>query len=931
MPRRIRLSLLCLIVVGVAFEPAEAQFRFRGQRRSFPPQRVQVGSDDDSPDSDGESASNKPPTVEELLRQLDELEARSSAPISRERGLAMILEDAHIASTNYYDPQGIRYLSVQLVLINLTDQAISIPSNQIVLEADGKQHTLAEAKERLARELVQVGNDVRQFSPPPETLEVPARDTASVWLTYPIDSAAAVPPMTLTIDWDKGAEKLDINAYERGVLGLRAERLGPRNCAALLTVTGELNTVNSATLADELDALTAAGVVRAVIAWGDAAPRPDDQVLGWLVTGFSQDGGLQYSQLPQIPAAMTELHLVQPPDHETNPFETYSQTVPMHRSTDVAVLAALQTAFEVVSRDDLRTELAHGHRLSKAAALAHAGARLGRRELPLILSACDNGDTFVQMQALAALGQFSDQAAIDRLLAAAASPDEVTMQAAVASLAGSRFPQAHAALRDFLSGLDAPRTVAIVKVLARYPRAEWMDRIVAYYASPDPALKLASLRALVKLGHADIVDLLASALASDNPDLRTEAYTQLSVRTDPRSEQLASDYALKLIAESPPDETTLTLLTRTRDRRAIPALMKHLDEVSHSRETLVRLLLQIGDASVVPDLLSRYPAFTPAEKGELLEALLAMHAPEARALALEVLTSGESELMDVAARILTSEPDRETVPRLVAALQQASSIEAWSAICNALARVGDNESREALLVARRHDDRQKRDFAISALSQIKSASPAFQYSYQAAQVLDESAQLNAEQLKDSRRKAEKLLDLAISFDPEYAEAYARRGHLFLLQQRLTEAQKDFDQAAKLDPFDSLAITGHAIVMVMQGELEKGIQQIRESADQFPGDAGFEYNSACVYGRAVESLQKSTRPDAEQLRSEYQAAGLRHLKNSMLLGFSSIDIIKNDPDLAVFHDVPEFRELLEDPPSPGDEEVEPAPLELRGEI
>jgi HEAT repeat protein len=659
--------------------------------------------------------------------------------------------------------------------------------------------------------------------------------------------------------------------------------------------------------------------VRAVIAWGDAAPRPEEQVLGWLTTGFSEDGGLQYSQLPQIPAAMTELHLVRLPDHETNPYENYSQTVPMHRSADDAMLAALRTAFESVSRNEVRSELAHGHRLSQAAALAHSGARLGRRELPLVLSACDTGDAFVRMQALSALGQFNEPEAINRLLEAAASPDEKTMQAAVASLAGSRFPKAHAALRDFLAGLDAPHTVAIVKVLARFPRVEWMDRITEYYASPDPALKLAALRALVKLGHTEIVDLLASALVSEDPDLRTEAYAQLSARTDSRSEQLASDYALKLIESSPPDPTTQTLLIRTRDRRAIPALIKQLDAATHSREVLLNLLLQIGDASVVPDLLKRYPQFSPSEKGALLEALLSMRSPEARPLALEVLKAGESEVIDVAARILTSQPDRETVPRLVAALQHASSIEAWSAICNALARVGDNESREALLVARRHDDRQKRDFASSALSQIKNASPAFQYSFQAAQVLEEASQLSAEELKASRRKAEQLLDLAISFDPEYAEAYSRRGHLLLLKQRLPEARADFDRAAQLDPFDPLAITGQAIVTVMQGEFEKGVQQIRESADQFPGDAGFEYNSACVYGRAVEGLENSQRRDAEQLRNEYQAAGLRHLKSSMLLGFSAIDFIKNDPDLAVFQDVPEYQELLANPPSPDEEE------------
>lgn len=917
MARSTRLLTAAALILATTAMPADGQDGRRGPRRPPIPLAGQVVKDDGAPAAADGSAPAAPPGVEELLRRLEELESRAAAPPERRTsGLVLMLEDSRLASTNYYDPEGIRYFLARLILINLTDGPLAIPSREIVLSADGAPLYLTDAAEALSRTPLQIGNQYLMYEAPPETITVPSRGSAPVWVAFAgIESAAAVPPLKLSVTWEQGTESLDVNAYERGVLGLRSERLGPKACAALLTVGGELNTVNAATLTDALDELSAEGVVRAVLAWGEGAQAPDEHVLEWLRSARSQETGLQYAQMPQIPAAISEFHIVQPPGSSVEGMSRYGQTAPVHRDVESAMAAALKTAIEAMPRDELRNELARGHRLSRGAALALAGARLGRRELPLVLAACDDADEYVRLQALGALGQYNDPQAIDRLMTAASAADQSTRLAAVASLAGSRFPAAHAALTTHLDALDAPQTAAIVDVLARFPRRELVDRIAGYYRSSDPQLQLAALRALVRLGHPEIVGLLSAALESGDADLRAEAYTQLVQRFDARSEEIAMKHALTLLASAPPDANTYALLMRTRDRRAIPLLLRQLDALEGGRESLINLVAQIDGAEAFPALLSRYPQLAPTEKSAVLEALYAGKSPEARSLALAALTSREPQLVDVATRIVSASPDAETVTLLERALEQTPTVDAWNVICGALANIGDQAAREVLLRARRTEDRQLREQVIGALTRIKHSSPAFQYAFQAGQAIDAG----------DRTRAEKLLDLAISFDPDFAEAYARRGHLRLLRQDLAQAGADFERASALDPFDSLAVTGKAIVTVMQGAPRDGVEQVRAVAEQFPGDAAFQYNVACVYGRAIEQLQKSTADADAALRSEYQSAGLQHLRSAMQLGFDSIDFIRNDPDLAVFADVPEFQSLLAKPPAPaqnvdGDDET-----------
>ena len=915
MSRPCGLVVLALLVTIVTGEPASAQSRLR--------QRGALRNRGESKEPSSQPTPESPPSVEELLRRLDELEGRTGQPArKRDGGLVLMLEDARLANTNRYDASGIRYFVARLLAINLTDQQVTIPTNRIVLIADTQEQTMAESASLLSRTRMQIGDRDQRNPQLPESLEVPPHGTTSLRVVFAgLESASAVPALLLRAEWDGGTAELDVNDYERGVLALRTERLGPQDCLAMLTIHGELNSINAGTLTDELDALTLAGVMRVVVDWGPSASPTEDHVFNWLATGTSPDSGIQFTDLPHIPVTIQEFHVVRQADRGDDHYFAYGIANPVSSTAEEAVSAALRTAFEAVPRMLLRNELAHGHRLSRLAALKHAGARLGPRELPLVLAASDDPDPDIRLRGLAALGQYGDQEAIDRLVAGAKSTDADVSQAAVNGLAGSRYPQAQRALSQHLDALENPQIISVISILANHPRAEWTDRIAGYYESSDPELRLAALRALVQLGHPRIVDFLEAAISSSDSELRSEAFVQLSQRTDPRSEEIAIRYALQRLESDAPDAATYGLLVRTREQRAIAPLFKRLDALTGNREQIVELILQLGGGDVVPQMLERYDGFSAAEKAIVLNQMVETDSVRLHSLALETLRSQDARLIDVGVRILTAHPDRDTVAVLVEALGAAESIEAWSILCNGLATIGDAGARAALMSIRNQEDRAKRDQVINALTRIKQTSPAYHFSFLAGQQIEQ----------EQHEKALKLLDLAIEFDPEFAEAYAKRGHISLLQQTDPCAQADFGRARELDPYDSLAVSGRAIVSVMQGDIADGVAQIKDAAETFPGDATFEYNSACVYGRAIEAMQSAGDEESVNLRNEYQTEALRHLRESVKLGFNMPDFIKADPDLAVLHDVPEFEELLAQLPStdredeelvlPGDDEIE----------
>jgi tetratricopeptide (TPR) repeat protein len=325
-------------------------------------------------------------------------------------------------------------------------------------------------------------------------------------------------------------------------------------------------------------------------------------------------------------------------------------------------------------------------------------------------------------------------------------------------------------------------------------------------------------------------------------------------------------------------------------------------------------LEKIGDQSVSEVLAEQYPNFGTPEKAATLNALFRLNSPRFRELAAHALLSNESALVGAACQGLQKQGDPDAVRLLADALEKSSASSAWSYICNTLATLATPDSQAALRKARDDGDQSKSRYALNALQSLRQRSPGMQYVYQAR---------SFEQQKQFKEALEQY-DVAIKIDSELPEAFSGRGNIFLLQNKRDQARPDFERALELDPYSSIAVTGLAIVMVLDGKRDEAIAQVEQARGKVGNDALFAYNAACVYARALESLEHDEQVDnREQKIEEYRDKALSELKRSVQGGFRDYEWMRNDPDLKSLRTTPEFKNI-HSPGKSGDATSDDAP-------
>src|SRR5262249_53529183 len=278
-----------------------------------------------------------------------------------------------------------------------------------------------------------------------------------------------------------------------------------------------------------------------------------------------------------------------------------------------------------------------------------------------------------------------------------------------------------------------------------------------------------------------------------------------------------------------------------------------------------------------------------------------------RQLAAQALQSGDGTLVSYSVQGLQEDGGTEAVKIMIDALESASNSFTWSYLSNALAAAGTPAARAALLKARDSGNAEKRNFAVNALQILRQRSPGYQHSFQAQQLAQQ----------EKFKEAVEQFDLAIQLDGSLSDAFAGRGHALLQLEKFADAGKDFAKALDQDPYNSLALTGLCLVMVMpDGKHVEAVKKLEESRGKFPNNLMFNYNAACVYGRAYAHVEKDEKAaDRDKLLTQYKQATFADLKKAIEFGFQDFTLLKKDPDLKSFQDLPEFQELLA-PPAPG---------------
>lgn len=875
---------------------------------------------DGSPEPDV-AAAPAPPTPEdsspefkELLerlqrveRELERLKARRpQVPADKAaQRLVAVLETPHLGASYYGRANGLRYFAARLVFVNLTPEAAIIGRDDITLTADGNELKMGELPDVLRHQSFQIGNQhiaLRNIAPAKE-VRVPSGGTGSTWVLFTgLPGGNQIPKMTVNFRWGDQRQSLDVNEFSLGGLGLAVERIGPRKSLGLVTISGTLDTINLGSLFEELENLTKDNVARAVIAWSDSAGPVDNRLMSWLqqVAVQAGRGEVRNPMYPPLPAGIRELHLAGIPNQRRSGGKaTVGGTVRIHETAAEAVSAALQSAFEVLPRDELLEEIQNGHAYTRAAALAAGGGRLSSDKLPLILQYADDNDPQMQRAALYVLRHFGAPEAIEKLVHYARKNVEPLSNEAIESLAGSRYGAAHEALLEILENEGPESRKRIVTVLAKYPRPVWSETIYQFVKDSQAGLNVEALRALVKVGHPKLFEVLRDALETGDEALRNEALAVLVQRTDPESERLALDYALESLKTSPPSGHILNLLNRTRDTRAIPLLLKHLGETSNQRIGLISTLGRIGDERVAEAFVKLYPTLPNGDKAAVLSALQDLRSPDFRKLAGEALHSNDGTLIRAACQGLQADAGPEALKLLADALKKSSNNTTWSYVCNTLANLGTPEARQALREARESGEANKRNYANNALRNILQRSPAFQFVMQGQGFFREQ----------KWKEAAEQYTIAIQMDADMPDAYSGRASARLELNEIEEARQDFRKAYELDPYNSQAITGLGLALVLEDKYDEAIKTVEDAREKFANDGLFPYNSACVYARALERVQKAENlPDREKRAEEYRRKALEQLQEAVKKGFNDLKWMHKDPDLNSLHGLKEFDEI-----------------------
>ncbi|TWU13283.1 Tetratricopeptide repeat protein [Symmachiella macrocystis] len=857
---------------------------------------------------------------ERLLRLEQELNAlkknqRPKIPEDKsQQRVVMMLESCYLG--RYYNRSAnsrhARFFVAKLNLVNLTPEAIEIQREQIELVADGTSIKLEEIPKQLLNQSVQIDNQYQQLrnKKPSKKLKLSPGGMQSTWVVFDkLDDGTHVPDMTLKVQINDKPVEIDVNASQKEALEMEIERIGPRGSLGLATINGKLNTINIGGMMDDLDQLATQQVIRVVLRWSEGAAQPDQQVMAWIIQNASSLGanGATSEQFPPIPATMREFHLSDLPKSNNSHSSRYRSgrgtTRRVHDTADEAVQAALASAYQSLPRDEILTNIEQGHLLSRVAALASGGGRLGEDKLPIILEYADAPEPQLQRAALTALGHFGDSAAVEKLVFYVKKNNEPLASAAIESLAGSRYSAAHDALLTILKNEPPASQKNIVRILAAHPRPIWSEAIYEFVKDPRDGLNQEALQALTQVGHPKLLEVLKDALSAGDMAFRNKAYTILAARTDHDSEQIAIEYALQLLGEETIDpntlNVTLNLLNRVKDKRAAPLLLKHFSKQSN-KQAMIRTLTMIGDKDVAAFFVEHFEGMKSHEKGEVLKALLTLHAPEFRELATSSLINENQSVAQAAAQVLQQDGSPESVDVLTDALKKTGNNSTLSAVCNVLAQLATPQARTALEEARDDGDPQKRRYARNALQQIYERSSAYQFLRQ------------GHELEKSNKLDEALAQFveAIKADPKMPDGYIFRGNLNIRRGKFAEARPDFDKALELDRWNSQALTGACVVMVMDGDdTTAAVKRLEENRARYDDEAIFSYNAACVYSRAAEHLKTQESTDERKAKiKEYTDKAIADLQKSVKQGFGDLGWMREDPDLKTLHEVPEFRKV-----------------------
>ena len=383
--------------------------------------------------------------------------------------------------------------------------------------------------------------------------------------------------------------------------------------------------------------------------------------------------------------------------------------------TAAAAADALARIADPPARSALAAALAKStgaqHRVFAEASLVCAGLLLDENRLAEALPIYNSlylprESGMVRASALRGIGAVRGAAAVP-VLAAALREDGPTRVAAIRSLAVIPGPAAGKALTDILPQLPSPGQVQVLEALAERGDSSARPVLTGMLQSQEPAVRLAALEGLGKVGDASTVAQLAQIAArttGDQQNAARQSLYRLVARGADREviEGIsASDIAVRLeliraagerdlksaagallAAARGPDaqvrQQSLRALRPIAGPEQVPALIAVLMNIPSSEE---RAEVQRTLAAAVGQNRQMSPALTSAfrtapdaaARQSLLEVMAQSGDPDTMPLFRETLTGGDDELRRGAILSLSQWPSAAPAPDLLALARSSSN------------------------------------------------------------------------------------------------------------------------------------------------------------------------------------------------------------------------------------------------------------------
>ena len=864
------------------------------------------------------------------------------APLVADDAVRLSMDTPYLELSATESGDEVRWLSVFVTVSNQTDKEIRIPPNAWQLrdargthgpapftEAFTTQYDLVDDDERVALEAFQLR----------EVTVKPGKQERVGLFFQPLAFDLRRPDLNLTLAIDKQQlATIDLAQLAGDSLLLTSRRIGPARAIGLLKIDGELNSLNATGLVRELNKLSDdERVLRFVIELNAETRVADNGVMAWLRQVATQTGlsELSNDRFPQLSSDILAVHLTESPsaDDKNSSFdrlqaEHYDN---VHPNPEAAIEAAVIPLCERLPRETLLAELRTGETVSRQVVLRYCGERLVDDDLPTILGFLTSEHESLRLASLETLRHFETPSAVAALTAAAASKDEETAIAALSAMTTSRYGRVRNQLLELLNSSDMTLRQRATRALAQHPQPDWAPRILELAGDADAEIRRSALIGLIALGHPQLNELLRDGLKSNDDAIRQLSLRYLMSSHDSENERLAIDAVLKQLETSPPSRAVTLFLKRVRDRRVTPQVRRWLNsETPRVRRRVVQIMLAAGEPSVLDELAREYASLGATEQTEILNALYNASSKDFWNLAPQSLHSKRGRLLEVTAELLR----RDGSDRAVSLLSDSLNDETLAAskralpVCQTLAAIATPAARGVLIKHVKDGPPTLKAASTAALQQLYARSPAVRYVFQGTQLL------NPMNPRYNPTLARLHFNLAVETDPDHPESRIARADITLKavdpsQEELQAAREDLRAATRLDPSSSNALTCLGLTEVRLGAIESGIRIVEDQRERFNDDSLYHYNTACIYGRAIESLEarlKLQSPPSEALQKtieKYRAQAVRDLRQSIETGLDehNRNWMRDDPDLETIRQSPEFEKLFEDeivlPPIPAE--------------